>query len=257
MTDVPRIFDTSARRGRRGRAARHGFADIETHVAETLLDRLDMVSRNFADALVINSGHGVLAARLRERGMRVTETDHDGARADVIHCDEDALPPFDTAFDLVIAATGFETVNDLPGALIAARRAMAPGGMFLGAMFGTPSLPALRAAMRAAQHDTGRHVARFHPEIDVRAAGDLMARTGFQLPVADLESRTLSYLSLDRLLTDLRHAGATNLLARRYPLGRAELAAARDAFAAMAQGDGRTVETLSMIILTGWSPENA
>lgn len=254
MTGVPEIFDRVARRQRRDRAARNRFVDVETYVADALLDRLSMVSRDFTSALIINSGNGVFASELRGRGIHVTETDY-GSRFDAIQCDEDSLPSLDEAFDLVVAAAGFETINDLPGALIAARRALRPGGMFLAVLFGAPSLQSLKAAMAAAQQQSDRHVARFHPEIDIRSAGDLLPRVGFTLPVADLETQTLSYVSLDHLVSDLRAAGATNVLAKRYPLTRTELDHARKAFAAMAGPDGRTVETISLIMMTGWAAE--
>lgn len=256
MTGVPTIFDGTARRLRRSRAAHNGFRDVETHVAELLLDRLSMVSRDFASALVINSGQGVLAKQLRAQRMRTVETDY-GAGFDARECDETVLQSLEETFDLVVAPAGFDTINDLPGALISARRALNPGGMFLGALFGAPSLPSLRAAMAVAQQRSDRHVARFHPEIDVRAAGDLLPRTGFTLPVADLEMQNLSYVSLDRLIADLRAAGATNQLAARYPLRRSELDDARAAFAAMAGPDGRTVETLSLIVMTGWAADKS
>lgn len=256
MTGVPTIFDRPARRMRRDRAASRNFLDLETHVADLLLERLSMVSRDFGTALVINSGHGALANSLRTRDMKVTETDY-GSRFMATQRDEDGLFAFDGQFDLVIAPSGFESIDDLPGALIAARRTLKPGGMFLGALFGAPSLPATRASFAAAQQQSDRHVARFHPEIDVRSAGDLLARTGFLLPVADIETQVLSYASLDRLLADLRAAGATNLLAKRYPLSRPELDHARQAFATLANPDGRTEETLSLIILTGWAAETA
>jgi SAM-dependent methyltransferase len=256
MTGVPTIFDHAARRQRRDRAARKGFLDVETYVADILIERLSMVSRDFKTALVINSGHGVLAEGLRARGLSVTETDYGGGSA-AVQCDEHGLGSLEDTFDLVFAPAGFETIDDLPGALIGARRALKPDGMFLGALFGAPSLPSLRSAMATAVSNAARHVARFHPEIDVRAAGDLLPRVGFTLPVADLETQTLSYASLDRLLADLRAAGMTNQLASRYPLTRNELDRARAAFAAMAGKDGRTVETVSLIVMTGWAAETA
>lgn len=254
MNGVPTIFDRNARRLRRDRTAARPFLDIETHVADVLLDRLSMVSSDFNTALVINSGHGVLANQLRTQGKQVTETDH-GSRFPAMQVDEDALFSLKGQFDLAIALAGFETIDDLPGALIAARRTLKPGGMFLSALFGAPSLTAARASFAAAQRHSDRRIARFHPEIDVRSAGDLLARTGFQLPVADVETQKLSYASLDRLLADLRSAGATNLLASRHPLSRSELDLARQAFASMANAEGRTEETLSLVVLTGWAPE--
>lgn len=68
----------------------------------------------------------------------------------------------------------------------------------------------LRAALREAEQD--RPVARLHPQIDVRSAGDLLLRAGFALPVADKESLTVRYGGLGRLIDDLRGMAAANVL---------------------------------------------
>ena len=143
-----------------------------------------------------------------------------------------------------------DTVNDLPGALVQIRRALRPGGLFLGAFAGAGSLPKLRAAFRTA--DPG--AARIHPQIDVRAAGDLLHRTGFALPVADVEGLTARYADLPALIRDLRGMAATNVLADRSPLSRATYAAAATAFAAQADPDGRVAERFEIVFMTGWSP---
>ena len=83
-------------------------------------------------------------------------------------------------------------------------------------MAGAGSLPRLRAALRAAEEAEGRPAApRLHPQIDVRAAGDLLVRAGFALPVADDEALDVRYSSLPSLISDLRGMAATNLLAER------------------------------------------
>jgi SAM-dependent methyltransferase len=153
----------------------------------------------------------------------------------------------------VVSAGVLDQLDDLPGALALIRRVLRPDGVFLGAFVGAGSLPTLRACLRTAEGE--RPAARLHPQVDVRAAGDLLVRAGLTLPVADVETLTVRYGSLGRLLEDLRGMAGTSLLAQRPFLSRAVLARAADAFAARADADGRTAETFRIVFLTGWAPD--
>jgi SAM-dependent methyltransferase len=257
-----RPFDRALRRQRRDRAAA-GDGDafyLHKRAADELIERLDLVKRPFRDALLLGCGGLDLADRLRGRGLDVTCADA-GARfaaaAAGVQCDEDRLPFADGAFDLVASVGTLDTVNDLPGALTLIRRALRPDGLFLAAFAGAGTLPRLRAAMRAADAAEGIEASpRLHPQIDVRAAGDLLGRAGFALPVVDVESVAVRYPDLRRLVADLRGMAATNLLAlrSRTPIGRAGLAAAIAAFAAHAEADGKTAERFEILHLSGWAP---
>ncbi|HEV2745688.1 MAG TPA: methyltransferase domain-containing protein [Allosphingosinicella sp.] len=251
-------FDRRLRRLRRDRAAA-GFADyLHRLAAEELLDRLDLVKRDFAEALDLGAAAGLLSRRLRERGLRVTSADPGFRFArglDGVQCDEDRLPFGDRAFDLVTSVGSLDSVNDLPGALTLIRRALRPDGLFLAALAGAGSLPKLRRAMAAADEAEGGASAHIHPQIDVRAAGDLLMRAGFALPVVDVASITVRFADLMALVRDLRGMAATNILASRSrPLGRLGLAAAMAEFAAQADADGRTAERFEIVYLTGWAP---
>lgn len=227
---------------------------------EDILARLDLVTRDFREALDLGCGHGGLSRALRARGMKTLAADPGrrfAAAAGGVQCDEDRLPFGDARFDLIVSAGTLDTVNDLPGALTLIRRALRPDGLFLGAFVGAGSLVRLKRAMLAADDAEGRPASpRVHPQIDVRAAGDLLARAGFALPVADAESLTVRYSGFGALLSDLRAAGATNLLAdrARAPLGRAGLAAAAGAFQAAADPDGKVAERIEIVHLLGWAP---
>ncbi len=216
--------------------------------------------RDFHTALDLGCGDGYLTARLRERGLDVVAADPGGrfaAAADGVQCDEDRLPFADAAFDLVVSVGMLDSVNDLPGALSLIRRSLRPDGLFLAALAGAGSLPRLRGAMRAAEEAEQLPASpRLHPQIDVRAAGDLLMRAGFALPVVDGDSVTVRFASLLRLVDDLRAMGATNLIAARSrrPLGRAGLAAAAADFAAAAEPDGKTAERFELLYLSGWAP---
>jgi SAM-dependent methyltransferase len=258
MSD-PEIFNRTMRRRRRDRAAPR-FADhafLRDHAADELLDRLDGVTRQFTKALDLGCLDGGIGDRLAKR-MKVVRADAGFAfarEAGGVQCDEDRLPFADGSFDLVIAAGGLETVNDLPGCLALIRRILVPDGLFLGALIGAGSLPRLRAGLLQADMAAGRAVPRIHPQVDVRAAGDLLARAGFALPVADGEAVTVRYGDPLRLIGDLRGMAGTNLLRGEQPaLPRSGLPALFESFAENADADGRTSETFQIIYLVGWSP---
>lgn len=253
MSD-PDIFDRVARRMRRDRAA-PGFADFDflrAAMLDGIGERLASVTHRFTDMLDLGCFDGALPA---PPGASVTRCDAGAmfaAQAGGIQADEDRLPFATGAFDLVVSVGVLDSVNDLPGALTLARRALRPDGLFLAAFCGMGTLSTLRAVLRAAEGD--RPAARIHPQIDVRSAGDLLMRAGFALPVADIEPLNVRYRGIGGLLRDLRGMGATNILRDRTPLRRDTLARAADLFSARAEPDGKTAETFDIVYLTGWSP---
>jgi NADH dehydrogenase [ubiquinone] 1 alpha subcomplex assembly factor 5 len=252
-------FDRRVRRIRRDRAAARAAAEpLGALMADELIERLGSINRSFADALILG-GEPRLAAELRSLGMDVVVADPGfgfAAASGGIQCDEDRLPFGDGRFDLVVSVGLLDSINDLPGALALIRRTLRPDGLLLAAFSGAGSLPRLRAAMLAADEATGGAAPRIHPQIDVRAAGDLLSRAGFALPVADVQQLSLRYAHLPALVADLRAAGVTNILGARSrrPIGRRALAAAIASFADQADADGRTTERLEIITLTAWAP---
>lgn len=259
---IPRIFDSARRRLRRDRAASN-FAEHDfliDHIGQCLLARLDMITRPLATALDLGCHDGRLGQALAARGLAVTSVDA-GARfaamAGGLQREEDKLDLEPGQFDLVISAGVLDQVNDLPGALIQIRRALKPDGLLLAGFFGAGSLPLLRSATLAA--DLARDGAvgtRIHPQIDVRAAGDLLARAGFALPVADGEGIDIRYSDPWRLIRDLRGMAATNMMAGTSApvFDRARLDALLEALAARADADGRVTERFEIVYLTAWSP---
>jgi SAM-dependent methyltransferase len=252
--DSPEIFDRSARRRRRDRAApiyaEHDF--LRAAMLDGIAERLDSVNRSFERVLDIGCFDGAFVPPPNSAVTRIDAGRLFAARAGGIQVDEDLLPVEPESFDLAVSAGVLDSVNDVPGALTQIRRALKPDGLFLGAFVGGTSLPTMRASFLQAEAD--RPAARFHPMIDVRSAGDLLVRAGFALPVADGETLSVRYPDLFRLIGDLRGMAATNVLRGRVPLARTTLGAAAAAFADRADPDGRTAERFDLIFLTGWAP---
>jgi len=244
------IFDRQVRRARRNRAAQlPAQARVLHYVCDDLLDRLTSVKRSFETALIINAAPTGLAAALRAQAMTVTCADPGdiyAAESNGVCCDEDRLPLSSERFDLILSVGLLDSLHDVPGALVLMRRALKPGGMLLCAFAGAGSLDHLRNVLRTVEPNQ----LRTHPQIDVRAGGDLLTRTGFVLPVADVDTLKLRYDSLDALLAELRANAATNVLTERKPMTRAVYTALRTAYTTQAPFS----ETLAIVTLTGWAP---
>lgn len=270
MTAGPAPFDRRAVRAHRARAAA-AFADHDflfREAAARLLERLDDFHRRFARALDLGCRDGTLAAALAARpGMaRVAACEASpvlavrararlGRAAPVVAAEEEMLPFADGAFDLIVSNMALHWVNDLPGALVQARRCLAPDGLFLAAMAGSGTLAELRAALLEAELAVeGGASPRVSPFADVRDAGDLLARAGFALPVADADTLRVSFESPLHLMRDLRGMGEAGAVAerrkaftRRATLMEAAARYPRDA-------DGRVTATFEIVWLAAWAP---
>jgi SAM-dependent methyltransferase len=165
--------------------------------------------------------------------------------------DLDAPAPHQSAsFDFIASINSLDTVNDLPGALIQMRELLTPGGLAIASFIGGSSLLKLRQIMLMADGD--RPAARMHPLIDPRSCPQLLGRAGWRNPVVDTCALRVRYSSLDRLVQDLREQAMGNVLASHAPLTRAGMARAQQAFAELADEDGKLTETFEIITLTGW-----
>jgi SAM-dependent methyltransferase len=219
-------------------------------MAEDVLERLAFLRHEPARALLVGDTTRRLAEALSARGCEVARADPAPTAGELPIDEEQPFP--ETGFDLIAHLGTLGTVNDLPGALLHIRRALAPGGLAVMSWCGAGSVPALRAIMAAT--DGERPAARLHPQVDVRAGGDLLQRCGFAQAMSDSRVLDVRYGSLKRLVADLRAQGLGNCLARPGPhLGKAGLARADAAFAAMAEADGRVTERFAILTLSGWN----
>ena len=261
MSESHLIFDRRLLRLRRDRAAgtQHSVAPVLETVAERMLDRLDDTTHRFARALDIG-GRGIVAPALRARGIAsVVSMDLSARQAasagnPALAGDEEWLPFAPGSFDLVIANLCLHWVNDLPGALVQLRRAMAPDGLFLATLPALGTLQPLREALTAAELGLRAGASpRVSPFPELRDGAALLQRAGFALPVADVEDIALAYRAPLSLLRDLQAAGEGSALRARdgripprelFPLALGE----------MPVGPDGTPVTLRLLTLTGWSP---
>ena len=244
-SSIPTIFSTRRSTARLARAVRRRLhPDAARFLAEDMIEdtmeRLAFLRHEPSRAMVLGDWTGSLSEQLSLTGTAVDQP-----------CEVNLEAPLPTTDYELIAVLGLlDAVNDLPGALIHLRNALAPGGLVIAHFVGGQSLPALRAAMLAAEPD--RPAARIHPLVDPRAAPALLQRAGWKDPVVDTHSLTVRYSRLDRLVADLRDQGLGNALAKpASPLSKTAAARARAAFANRAETDGKVSETFEILTLTG------
>jgi NADH dehydrogenase [ubiquinone] 1 alpha subcomplex assembly factor 5 len=268
--DTQTPFDRRAVRAHRDRAAGgNGDADfLVTATAEALADRLDDIAREFPKALNLGYGGGAAARALEGHGgiQSWVHTDLSPAMVakakgrNLVAADEEALPFAAEAFDVVVSALDLHWINDLPGTLVQARRCLKPDGLFLVALLGGDTVFELRQALLEAEQEIeGGFSPRTSPFLDVRDAGNLLARAGFHMAVADSDTTVVSYPDPLSLMADLRAMGETNAVSarRKHFTQRATLMRAAELYSE-AHGDdqGRVPATFQVITMTGWAPLN-
>jgi hypothetical protein len=162
------------------------------------------------------------------------------------------------SLDLLLVIGELDSRDELPLLLRVARSRLATGGLIAGAIPGGNSLPALRSALHAADASSGTgFAARVHPRVEAGAFAGLLGDAGFAEPVVDIDRVRLRYRSFGKLVADLRDHGATNVLRARprTPLGRSQLVAAEQAFAARV-AEGATDEQIELLFFAGWAGQS-
>jgi len=252
-TAAPILFDRALLRARMERARRGGPATfLLDRVREDFEDRMQAVTRNFADVADIWTPGELLRKPLAGRFQSIVRVDFDPS--EVLQLQPESL-------DLIVSALAFQFVNDLPGVLAQIRRALKPDGLLLAAMIGGDTLTELRQSFAAAEAECEGGVSpRVVPFADLRDIGGLLQRAGLALPVTDVDRVVVRYDSAFALMADLRRMGASNILVerRRTPTRRATMLRMAQIYAErFADADGRIRATFDVIWLSGWAPHES
>jgi SAM-dependent methyltransferase len=252
---APQLFDRALMRVRQRRAWRQGPARfLLDRVAEDLVERLNAVLRTFTVAADIGTPGDLLRHGLAGRVGKLAAVDLPDSASEGLSLEPQSL-------ELVVSALALQFVNDLPGVLAQIRRALKPDGLLLAAMIGGDTLTELRQAFAAAEAELEGGVSpRVSPFADLRDIGALLQRTGYALPVTDIDRTVVRYDSAFALMQDLRRMGATNVLVerRRIPTRRATLLRMAQIYGErFADSDGRVRATFEVIWLSGWAPHES
>lgn len=268
----PRLFDRGLHRKRLDRAAR-GYADadfLHRRVAHDIAERLAPIMRTFPVAVDLSARGGDFKGALEDEAPGKVQTlieadlspsmlvGRSGLR---VAADEERLPFASASLDLIVSTLGLHWTNDVVGALIQARRALKPDGLFIAALLGGTTLTELRQSLVAAESEIlGGAGSRVSPFADLADAAGLLSRAGFVQTVSDVDRVTVTYEHPLKLILDLRQMGETSVLADRHPkkLTRALLTRMAEIYVErFGTSDGRVPATFEIITLTGWAPTQA
>ena len=233
-----------------------------------IAERVSLMLRPFPLALDLGAYHGLLGRKVAELpsvgAMIYAESVFDFAALcprPALVCDEDLLPFKAASLNLIVSGLALHRVNDLPGALIQIRRALAPDGLFMAALLGAGALSELREALIEAEAETeGGASPRVAPFGDVREYGALLQRAGFALPVADAEALTVLYATPREAMREIRALGGGNVLLARSkrPLVRHTLQRAEEIYRERhSTPDGQVKATFELVYLSGWGPDRS
>ena len=272
MPAPPRLFDRDLHRKRLDRAA-SGYAGadfLHRRAAYDIAERLAPIMRTFTVAVDLSARGGAFAQALAEEApgkvRTLIEADlappmlagRPGLR---VAADEERLPFAAGSLDLIVSTLGLHWTNDVVGALIQARRALKPDGLFIAALLGGVTLTELRQSLVAAESEIlGGAGSRVSPFADLQDAAGLLSRAGFVQTVSDVDRVTVTYEHPLKLILDLRQMGETSVLADRHPkkLTRPLLARMAEIYVErFATADGRVPATFEILTVTGWAPAQA
>ena len=123
------------------------------------------------------------------------------------------------------------------------RRILRQDGLLMFSCFGPDTFKELRAAF--AQADSEPHALPF---VDMHDFGDMLVNAGFSTPVMDMETLTVTYGSVEKLMADVRACGGNPLDTRRRSLlGKQAWQRVVDALEQSRDADGKIPLTFEII----------
>ena len=248
----PKIFDEELLVLRRARAEKRAESFLMDRCMADLVDRLQDINRSFENVLIY--GPKTLEADIRSQLP-------EEKIGKLVFCETlESLPP-ETHFDLVVSLLRLQSLNDLPGGIIQLAQRLKADGLFIAAMFGGETLSELRQVFYTVdEKHLGGLSAHIYPMANYTQAAGLLSRAGLNQPVIDTDRFTVSYSSFDKLISDLRDMGETNVLTarRKTPHTRQYKAELEAAYKRMfSRGDGKLQCSYEVLWLTGWKPHES
>ncbi len=241
------LFDADAvqRNRKRGRAMGPDFDFLRAEIADRMADRLADINRDFGSVLDLGGNFAP----------------HSSKTVEAVPVGDEPLAASPGSYDLVVSNLALHWVNDLPGVMVQANRALKPDGLFMASLFGGETLHELGHSLLAAEAEvTGGASQRVIPFADVRDLGSLLQRAGFALPVTDMDTITVTYEHPLKLMQELRGMGEANAMhsrSRRF-LRRDVLMRACEIYQSkFGMADGRVPATFQVMYMTGWHPHES
>jgi len=172
---------------------------------------LDLVKR-YPDAQLI--ALDIAQAMLEQTKTKMISANTTKKNIHYLASDVEKIALADNSVDLVVSSLTLQWCNDFAKAFSELNRVVKPGGCILFTSFGPDALKELRHCWYKVDNDS--HVNSF---IDMHHIGDALLKAGFEDPVMDNETITVTYNDVYQIMRDLKTIGAHNVLnGRRHSL---------------------------------------
>ena len=244
-------------------------AVLQREVANRLVERLELVQLKPDRILDVGSGTGYCSRLLENRYKKTPVVSLDLSHAMLSHTrknegfikrltsknayvcgDAERLPLADESIDMIVSSLALQWC-DLESAFSGFRRVIKPGGLLMFSTMGPDTLKELRNAW--AKADGHVHVSAF---IDMHDVGDALMRAGFSDPVMDVETITVTYPTVKKLMADLKAIGSRNALEGRAKglMGKQRLKKMIEAYEQLRK-DNVLPATYEIVYGHAWAPE--
>ncbi|MBC8494160.1 MAG: malonyl-ACP O-methyltransferase BioC [Candidatus Thioglobus sp.] len=193
----------------------HAF--LQKEIASRLDEKLNVITTNSNVILDLGAGTGLLSSNLNKRFPNAKTIALDFAQnslknnqsANKICANANHLPLADNSVDIVISSLMMQWCPDLKQLFSEIHRVLKNDGLILFSTFGPDTLKELKKSWSAVDNET--HVNTF---ADMHDIGDQLLGAGFQSPVMEMETLTLTYQTVTDLLRDLKAIGAQTVSTR-------------------------------------------
>ncbi|PUA18229.1 methyltransferase domain-containing protein [Glaciimonas sp. PCH181] len=213
------------------------------------------LQQRFADARIVglDASFGMLSAaqdqqkaaqssvnRLLKKWLPIKSK---GLDSDLLCGDFAALPFARDSIDLVWSNLALHWHPQPDRVFAEWRRVLRVDGLLMFSCFGPDTFKELRSGFAAA--DDAPHMLPF---VDMHDFGDMLVNVGFSTPVMDMETITVTYDSIEKLLAEAKAFGGNPLVTRsRALLGRAAWGRLVDTLEATRRPDGKLPLTFEII----------
>ena len=242
-------------------------AVLQKQVAERLLERLEIIKLQPGCIIDLGAGTGWLAEGLKKKYRHAGIIQVDIAlemlqyarartcrwfnRQGFLCADAEQLPLAENTADMLCSSLMLQWCNDVDAVFGNAAQILRPNGLFMFSSLGPGTLEELRHSWAAAD-EYGVHVNRF---VDMHDLGDALLRAGFEQPVMEAETFTLTYDDVYALMKELKQLGAHNLNRgrRRGMTGKGRLRKMQAAYEAL-RVEGKLPATFEVVYGHAWTP---
>ncbi|SFV87301.1 Biotin synthesis protein BioC [hydrothermal vent metagenome] len=193
----------------------HAF--LQKEIALRLDAKLEVISGNAEVILDLGAGTGLLSQNLLKRFKNSQLICLDFAQESLknnpaphkLCADANHLPLTDNSVDIVISSLMLQWCPNTKPLFTECHRVLKNNGLLLFSTFGPDTLKELKKSWSVV--DDTPHVNTF---TDMHDIGDQLLQNGFQSPVMEMETLTLTYQTVTDLFKDLKAIGAQTVSTR-------------------------------------------